>query len=219
MARPRPDKLRSAMNPLTPIIMTPTLSEAHASVRCSLFGHTVHHTRVTSEAQTPCTRCGATILVQDQSVSRIAHTLSCFFGKHHYEPMATRADHHEYVCEKCGHSLLFELASDSYARLSNFRKRVSYACGLFGHRVHVVATGSRTTEYACECGHPFVKTPGALTLIRHPLRCVLLGHFITLHEIRGDWAEYVCHVCGHPFCFRFAAFTQVESDLQRVSYE
>jgi hypothetical protein len=49
-------------------------------------------------------------------------------------------------------------------------------------------------------------------VIRHPLACVLLGHFVTVNEIRGDWAEYVCPRCGHPFYFKLAAFNQPESE-------
>lgn len=199
--------------------MTRMLPVARASVRCALFGHKVHHTRIDGDACTPCARCGTTILDQGDSVSRIAHTLSCFFGKHNYVPIATRAAHHEYVCEKCGHSLLFEFARDPYARHGKFKKRVSYGCGLFGHRVHVVTAGPKATEYACLCGHSFVKAQRALTVIRHPPACVLLGHFVTGNEIRGDWAEYVCRRCGHPFYFRLAAFGRVESDLQQGFYE
>jgi DNA-directed RNA polymerase subunit RPC12/RpoP len=196
------------MNPPAPTGLAPP--RAHRSVRCALFGHKVHHTKITSYGRTPCARCGAAILDQGNSVSRVAHTLSCFFGKHHYVPMATRAAHHEYVCEKCGHPLLFELSRDPYAGRGKFKKRVSYGCGLFGHRVHVVTAGSKASEYACRCGHSFVKAQGAFTVIRHPLACVLLGHFVIANEIRGQWAEYVCRRCGHPFYFRRLAFRQGE---------
>ncbi len=202
-----------------PTIMTPMSQVARASVGCALFGHKVHHTRITSDACTPCARCGAAILDQGNGVSRVAHTLSCFFGEHHYDPIATRAAHHEYVCEECGHSLLFDLARDPYAGHGKFKKGVSYACALFGHRVHVVGTGSKATEYACLCGHSFVKAQGALTVIRHPLACLLLGHFVTVNLVRGDWAEYVCRRCGHPFHFRRAAFGQFESDVQQGTDE
>ena len=184
--------------------MTPTLPDACASAGCVLLGHKVHYTQIAGDARTPCARCGAAIPGQGNSVSRVAHTFSCFFGKHLYFPIATRADHHEYVCEKCGHSLLFESARDPYAGRGKFEKGVSYACGLFGHCVHVVAEGANTTEYACRCGHPFVKARGALTLIRHPLACVLLGHYVTADVIRGGWAQYVCRRCGHPFYFVLA---------------
>jgi DNA-directed RNA polymerase subunit RPC12/RpoP len=131
---------------------------------------------------------------------------------HNYTPLATRAAHNEYVCDKCGHTLLFQSARDPYASQGKFKKRVNYACGLLGHRVHAVATGSKTTEYACLCGHPFIKASATLRMIRHPPACVLLGHFVTLNQIRGDWAEYVCRRCGHPFCFKFAAVDPIDSD-------
>lgn len=197
-----------------PAIKSAKLAAAHSSVRCTLLGHKVHHTRIAGDAGAPCARCGAAILDQANNVSRVAHTLSCFFGRHHYISIATRAAHHEYLCEKCGHSLLFELACDPYAGHGRFKKRVSYACGLFGHRVHVVTTGSEVTEYACLCGHPFVKAQSALTIIRHPLACVLLGHFVAVNDTRGPWAEYLCRRCGHPFYFRLAAFDQRESGLE-----
>jgi DNA-directed RNA polymerase subunit RPC12/RpoP len=199
------------MNSPAPTIITTGLPVARASGICALFGHTVHHTVIAPDARTPCARCGAAILDQSKGISRIAHTLSCFFGKHHYFPIATREGHNEYVCEKCGHSLLFEVSRDPYASRSNFEKRVNYACGMFGHRVHVVANRSEAIEYACQCGHPFVKSQNALTVIRHPLRCVMLGHFIIGNKIRGDWAEYLCRRCGHPFYFRFAAFGREKS--------
>ena len=199
------------MNSPTPTIITSVLPVARASGTCALFGHKVHHTVIAWDARTPCARCGAAILDWSKGISRVAHTLSCFFGKHHYVPISTREDHHEYVCEKCGHSLLFELAHDPYASLSKFEKRVNYACGLFGHRVHVVAKRSKAIEYACQCGHSFVRSQTALTLIRHPLACVLLGHFVISNEIRGDWAEYLCRRCGHPFYFRLGAFGREES--------
>lgn len=196
------------MNPPTPTVMTPVLPAARASVRCTVLGHKVHHTRIAGDAGAPCARCGATILDQHKSVSRVAHTLSCFFGSHHYILIATRAAHHEYICEKCGHSLLFESDRDPYSGRSRFAKRVSYACGLFGHRVHVVTTGSKATEYACLCGHSFVKAQSALTIIRHPPACVLLGHFVTINNTRGPWAEYLCRRCGHPFYFELVASGQ-----------
>jgi DNA-directed RNA polymerase subunit RPC12/RpoP len=179
---------------------------ALASTRCVLFGHRVHHTRIAGDAPTPCVRCGNSILDQDDTVSRISHTLSCFFGRHHYVLIASREDHHEYVCERCGHPLLFASVRDPYSSENKFAKRVSYGCGLLGHRVHVVATGSRVTEYACLCGHSFIKAMRGMTIIRHPLACVALGHFVKAHEIRGEWAEYVCRRCGHPFCFKLAGF-------------
>ena len=193
--------------------MAPASSATRASLRCLLFGHKVHHTRIATNTDTPCARCSSAILDQDRGVSRIAHTLSCFFGSHHYVLIATRSAHHEYVCEKCGHSLLFESDRDPYRSRSSFAKRVSYGCGLFGHRVHVVEPRSNATEYACGCGHPFLKASADLSVIRHPLACVLLGHFIAVNDIRAPWAEYLCHRCGHPFYFKLAGISQRESEL------
>ena len=177
---------------------------ASATVRCTLLGHKVDHTTIVEGSDTQCTRCGSAILGRGDNVSRVAHTLSCFLGRHRYVAVAQRGAHNEYVCEKCGHPLLFEVTRDAYSRHNKFNKRVNYGCGIFGHRVHVVETGLKTTEYACRCGHSFVKKQTALSVIRHPLKCVLLGHLIAINEVRGGWAEYVCLRCGHPFCFRLA---------------
>jgi 4-hydroxybenzoate polyprenyltransferase len=194
--------------------MTSMFQVAYASIKCKLLGHKVHHTRIVNDTSTPCACCGAAILDQSHTVSRVAHTLSCFFGSHHYVSVARRAAHNEYICEKCGHPLLLECARDPYSSDDKFKKRVSYLCGLFGHRVHVVETGSKSTEYACQCGHSFLKGQRALTVIRHPLTCVAFGHHLTVNEIRGEWAEYLCLRCGHPFCFRLATCGQRESGPQ-----
>jgi DNA-directed RNA polymerase subunit RPC12/RpoP len=198
--------------------MTPRLSVALASARCVIFGHRVHHTRVSSEAHTPCVRCGKPILDQGNAVSHVSHTLSCFFGRHHYVRVARRKGHHEYVCEKCGHPLLFELFRDPYSSRGKFAKRVSYACGLLGHRVHVVTTDQTFTEYACVCGHSFIKAERGMTVIRHPLACVVRGHFIAAHQVRGEWAEYVCRRCGHPFSFRLAGSARRESNREQRAH-
>ncbi|HET8671449.1 MAG TPA: hypothetical protein VFM05_12720, partial [Candidatus Saccharimonadales bacterium] len=131
----------------------------------------------------------------------------------HYVALGKREQHNEYVCEKCGHSLLFELGSDPHSSYNKFKKKVNYLCGLMGHRVHVVKTDSKATEYACRCGHPFLKTQSALEVIRHPMRCVVLGHYVTVNDTRGEWVEYVCLRCGHPFCFRLTAY-ELEPDLE-----
>ena len=184
--------------------MNALLPVASASATCTLLGHKVHYTKIVDGADTSCVRCGAAILDRGHNVSRVAHTLACFFGSHHYVPVASRAAHNEYVCEKCGHPLLFESERDPYSRENKFSKRVNYGCGLFGHRVHIVETKWKTTEYACGCGHSFVNREPALTVIRHPLKCVMLGHLVTINKVRGEWAEYFCLRCGHPFCFRVA---------------
>jgi hypothetical protein len=40
-----------------------------------------------------------------------------------------------------------------------------------------------------------------LDVVRHPLVCVFLGHFVRYVASRSGYAEYVCRNCGHPFCF------------------
>ena len=191
---------------------------AGISARCSLLGHKVDHTTIKQDNSTSCVRCGDAILDRGPTVSRVAHTLSCFFGWHHYLAVGMRAGHNEYVCERCGHSLLFELTSDPYSRHYTFKKKVDYICGLVGHRVHVVEPGSKATEYACRCGHPFIKAQGALRVIRHPLTCVVLGHLVKINQTRGEWTEYVCLRCGHPFCFRLAS-RQVEADFRTDDFK
>jgi len=193
--------------------MSRRLQVGRFSANCTLLGHKVDHTRIDPKSCTRCVRCGAAILDQGPTVSRIAHTLACFFGWHHYVVRGERAEHNEYVCERCGHTLLFELGSDRYSSHNEFKKKVSYICGLLGHRVHVVKKSSKATEYACRCGHPFLKAQTDLEMIRHPMRCVVLGHYVTLNHIDGWWAEYVCLRCGHPFCFKLTA-CELEADLE-----
>jgi DNA-directed RNA polymerase subunit RPC12/RpoP len=194
--------------------MSRRLRVVQFSAKCTLLGHKVDHTRIDRKSCTRCVRCGAAILDQGPTVSRIAHTLSCFFGWHHYVVRGKRAGHNEYVCERCGHTLLFELGSDRYCSHNEFKKKVSYICGLLGHRVHVVKKSSKATEYACRCGHPFLKVQADLKMIRHPMRCVVLGHYVTVNHIDGLWAEYVCLRCGHPFCFKLTA-CELESNLEQ----
>lgn len=194
--------------------MTTPLQITHTSALCSLLGHKVDDTKITKDTRTPCARCGIAILDQNQSVSRVAHTLSCFFGGHQYVPIARRSRHNEYVCKRCGHPLLLEVARDPYDSNEKFKKRVNYACGLLGHRVHVVETGAKATEYACRCGHSFLKKETALELIRHPLSCMLLGHYLIVNQLRGEWMEYVCFRCGHPFCFSWTT-RGLKSDLEQ----
>ena len=194
----------NAVNSPSSTTVNPSLPDSPAKAACSLLGHRVDHTTIVGSNDTACTRCGAAILNRNEKVSRLAHTLSCFFGSHHYLPVAQRAGHNEYVCERCGHPLLFELARDPYSRHRKFNKRVNYGCGIFGHRVHVVATGLETIEYACRCGHSFIKEEKGLNVVRHPLKCVMMGHLVAINQMRGGWAEYRCLRCGHPFCYKLA---------------
>ncbi|MGH9220020.1 MAG: hypothetical protein ACRD1W_12005 [Vicinamibacterales bacterium] len=155
-------------------------------------------------------RCGSHYLTEDRSITRVRHTLSCFLGKHNYEKLADRDGCHEYVCAQCGHPLLFDAEDDPYAASTTFRKKVRYLCGLFGHNVRHVSTRDGFEEYACFCGHSFLKeiyrhgqsSPDP-KVIRHPAICVVSGHFIHFLTRRGGYAEYVCVNCGHPFCFAY----------------
>jgi hypothetical protein len=169
---------------------------------CALWGHHVDN-RLFRErvGQLPVCRCGALYLRTDRSYTRVRHTLSCFLGHHTYVRIACRHGHHEYACVQCGHPLLFEAASDPYVAREGFRKKVRYLCGLFGHRVHLVTTRDGFTEYACHCGHTFLKADRALDIVRHPLVCVTGGHHVRYVTSRAGYGEFVCRDCGHPFCF------------------
>ena len=183
-----------------------------------MWGHHVdnHVFKHSGSGHRQC-RCGADYLGENLSVTRVRHTLSCFLGKHTYEKLADRNGCHEYVCTQCGHPLLFEAAHDPHAASATFKKKVRYLCGLFGHRTRHVATRHGLEEYACFCGHSFLKEidkPEGLSpqdeglspqvrVIRHPAICVVSGHFIHFLTRRGGYAEYVCRNCGHPFCFAY----------------
>ena len=179
---------------------------------CAVWGHHVdnHVFKAAANDHRQC-RCGTDYLAEDRSITRVRHTLSCFLGKHHYEKLADRDGCHEYVCVQCGHPLLFPDGHDPYAQQTTFKKKVRYLCGLFGHRVRHVTTRDCFEEYACFCGHSFLKEiykPNGITsrdpkVIRHPAICVISGHFIHFLTRRGGFAEYVCVNCGHPFCFSF----------------
>ena len=168
---------------------------------CLLFGHEVDNGRFSGRTGTRECRCGRRILSVDRAETRVRHTLSCFLGGHTYVPVGERHGHREYVCDPCGHPLLFPLDDDPYAEQSRFMKRVRYACGLFGHRVHKVSDRSGRSEFACRCGHSFLVDTHDTALVRHPPICVLAGHFLRFVERRGDYDEYRCRNCGHTFCF------------------
>jgi hypothetical protein len=187
-----------------------------AKLSCFLWGHHVDNHVFKQVSHDPPSlklrrtsrrcRCGSEYLAENRSLTRVRHTLSCFLGKHDYEKLADRDGCHEYVCTQCGHPLLFEAEHDPYAASTTFKKKVRYLCGLFGHRARHVATRDGFEEYACFCGHSFLKAADGtavppLTKIRHPAICVAAGHFIHFLTKRGGFAEYVCVNCGHPFCF------------------
>jgi hypothetical protein len=170
---------------------------------CSIWGHQVdNHLFAAAAGRTRTCRCGVRYLGDDgASVTRVRHTLSCFLGHHTYKRLVNRDGYHEYVCVQCGHPLLFRADRDPYASTERFDKKVRYLCGLFGHRVDRATTRDGLIEYACGCGHTFVRAEENLSKIRHPLICVVAGHWIRFLTTRASFSEYVCRNCGHPFCF------------------
>lgn len=169
---------------------------------CSLWGHVVDNEvfRRTPGRARRC-RCGAEYLQEGAHVTHVRHTLSCFLRHHTYATPAHRNGVHEYVCVRCGHPLVFPVGADPFASRERFPKKVRYACGLFGHRVSEVGSRDGFVEYACHCGHSFLDPAGGQRKIRHPLKCFFRAHRIRFVTRRGNYAEYVCQDCGHPFCF------------------
>ena len=142
-------------------------------------------------------RCGELIL--STKPTPIRHILSCFFLGHCYVFLSSRDQHDEYMCTRCGHPLLFRIEENTFAEKRQFRKKVRYLCGLFGHSVHRVVRRQEFWEYACFCGHSFLKKEAELKRITHPLLCVLAGHFVEQIGDRSDRSEFLCKVCGHTF--------------------
>jgi hypothetical protein len=183
--------------------MALTLERLMTRLSCTLWGHRVDNgVFARSTGPTRTCQCGTTYLSEDRSsLTRVRHTLSCFLGHHSYEQLVDRDHWHEYVCVQCGHPLLFREDRDPYAALTQFRKKVRYLCGLFGHRVERVGARDGFVEYACHCGHTFLHAAEGLSTIHHPTVCVIAGHWIQFLTKRAGVWEYVCRNCGHPFCF------------------
>jgi hypothetical protein len=183
---------------------------------CAIWGHQVdnHVFETASGPQREC-RCGAAYLVEDgSSVTRVRHTLSCFLGHHTYKRLVDRDGYHEYVCVQCGHPLLFRADRDPYSASEHFNKKVRYLCGLLGHRVERAGDRHGLVEYACHCGHTFLQTEHQLSTIRHPIACVVGGHWIRFLTRRAMFSEFVCSTCGHPFCFANARDTHERSSAK-----
>jgi hypothetical protein len=168
---------------------------------CALFGHEVDNRRFAAEGPVKSCGCGRVILRDDGSETRTRHTLSCFLGHHTYSRIGTRHGHNEYMCRQCGHPLLFDVRNDPYVAAPSFEKKVRYLCGIFGHRTHVVTTRAGVTEYACGCGHSFLRKDSSLRRVTHPPICVAVGHFVRFVERRGGYSEHCCRNCGHTFGF------------------
>lgn len=171
-----------------------------ANLACVLFGHRVSNIAFLGMHGTSrqCV-CGVDYL--DHRETRVSHTVSCFIFGHTYTRIAQRNDHNEYVCRQCGHPLLFRIGEDPYAGEAMFKKKVRYLCNLFGHAVHTVTGRQGFTEYACGCGHSFLKPDARKTVVKHPLVCLFAGHFLRFTERRGNYDEFLCRNCGHTFYF------------------
>ena len=169
---------------------------------CAVWGHVVDNGvfRSSTEQSRHC-RCGERYLDEDGSRTHVRHTLSCFLRHHTYVRLADRDGIHEYVCVRCGHPLVFPHGADPFAARRRFTKKVRYLCGLFGHRVARVAERDGLVEFACHCGHSFLKNEEHSRKIRHPLTCFFRAHRVRFLTRRAGYAEYVCDDCGHPFCF------------------
>jgi DNA-directed RNA polymerase subunit RPC12/RpoP len=116
--------------------------------------------------------------------------------------MGERELHNEYVCLKCGHTLLFEQQTDPHAASGRFQRRARYRCNLFGHEVHTVSRRDGFVEYACStCGHPFLKAAAGLGDVTHPPINIFIGHYVRFVSRRNGYSEHVCRHSGHPFSF------------------
>ncbi len=163
---------------------------------CAAIGHHI----TPEEARNQQCRCGQRYLHADGMPSKIRHVVSCFVGGHHYRVIAERAGRSECACIRCGHPLLLTPDRVPDAR-GVLRKRVRYACNLFGHRVQHVAERHGVHEYVCHCGHTFLKHAPHLQVIKHPPICLVAGHTVRFITARARHREYACDHCGHAFCF------------------
>ena len=176
-----------------------------SKLNCLILGHRIdgHLAAVPPQTSRHCS-CG-TVLFEDGSEAHLRHILSCFLFGHLYTKMESRDGHSEYVCVSCGHPLLVNAARSTYALKDSFHKHVRHRCWLFGHSVHRVCKRSGLWEYACGCGHSFLRREQAVKKIRHPLKCVLRGHYVSFIGKRNGYEEFRCRNCGHPFCFAITA--------------
>jgi hypothetical protein len=172
-----------------------------SKLSCSLFGHKVSNVAFAeTRGETKYCPCGVKYL-EPHTETRVSHTVSCFLFGHSYIRIAERAGHNEYVCEQCGHPLLFVKEHDPYEDRPTFIKKVRYLCNLFGHRVHDVTGRNGYQEYACDCGHSFLKPEAGRRFVKHPPICLFAGHYLRVTERRGNYNEYLCRNCGHTFYF------------------
>lgn len=194
-------KSAAALSAYTTTAVAPTSRRRARRLSCRIFGHRVVNRSHTEAAggERLCS-CGESLLRAAGAAVHVRHNLACFLGGHSYTKTGERDRHCEYVCNDCGHPLLFAQETSPHARKEQFRKFVRHRCGWFGHIVHEVTERCGLTEYACHCGHSFLLEAKGLTKVRHPLRCVLTGHRISLLTRRNEQLEFRCRDCGHPFC-------------------
>lgn len=166
------------------------LAVAVMRVSCILFGHEMHPDRRSCRCGKPMGKKGLT---------RVRHVVSCFLGGHHYIHVGARQRHEEYRCTRCGHPLLFQTGIFPSDPKIRFKKKVRYQCNLFGHTVHSVTGRDSFHEYACFCGHTFLKKQRRAQRIQHPLICLFAGHFVTHLSVRAGLSEFLCKHCGHTF--------------------
>jgi DNA-directed RNA polymerase subunit RPC12/RpoP len=136
-------------------------------------------------SQPRCSRCREPFLFEDGRVTHTRHVLGCLLRHHTYIRTGVRHGHNEYTCLRCGHPLLFEAARDPYAKRAMFAKKVRYLCNLFGHAVQAVGERQGLTEYACGCGHSFLRAERSLRRVTHPLVCAVAGHRVVFVEARS----------------------------------
>ena len=172
------------------------------NVICSLFGHRHGNEKFAGAMSYPTTcSCGMLILQENEVETRIRHIPSCFLLGHSFTKIGERNGHYEYCCHSCGHPLLIKKDCSSYHNLNSLQKRPRYVCGFFGHKVHKVIERNGYTEYACACGHSFLKAERDVVEVKHPLICLFAGHFVRFVEKRGENSEYLCRNCGHTFYY------------------
>ena len=160
-------------------------------ISCLLFGHQVGKPCAHRGADLPSFRTGGAV--------RIRHVISCFLGGHNYVPVCEREHHQEYRCVDCGHPLMFRVEANPFGAQDSFIKKVRYLCNLLGHAVHRVTERNSLHEYACNCGHTFLKPAENASRITHPLICLFIGHLVTEISCRNDLSELLCQHCGHTF--------------------
>ena len=178
-----------------------TLGRAQRSISCALLGHRVDVCTLGPAPHEKRCSCGKAFLGIARPESRIRHVVSCFLLGHAYVELGARDGYQEYACTVCGHPLLFELGRNPYGGRRRFTKKVRYLCNLFGHSVRHVTERAGRAEYACGCGHTFLKPERGLARVTHPLVCLFAGHFVHFVVARRGYAEYSCRNCGHTFCF------------------